>query len=519
MSGNPYQTLGTTIPPMLGRQRLFEQLMRQLTKASPDHVSVVGPCHYGKSVILQHLANVVSPGHGEYLTCAYWDLRHNIPDSDETFLREFAAVLKGALKTAKVEVADYIGGTGTPLRDEVALVLSDLSSEKKRILLIMDGFDHVLGNTGISRNTWDTLRSFAQFTSIRFVTGSRKKLRELCKTEDSATSDLWEVFNPNPLRVGRFEDHDWDGLLQPVTARGIQVDGSAQKEIINWTGGIPVLATALMHLAYESVQNDSTLSKTQIDEFATTIADDRADLIADLWDDCSREIREELADLQVRRELPSSEVNEEHRREMDLRGLAKVVGTSLRTASTLVGTFARQQSSGLESLRRLFGDSDRFFRNARTMVELRLSHVRPADTILFNTVSEAIRQISNPPVCIGLARIIANRAFEVIWKKELPDGEISLSWAADLKDFAKDRRIPAGGRACRLLQLATGTDDLPRLTKHVSKRTYALLNFIQSVGDHGQHLKGDEATWSYATAFCLAAVELCDSLFRDFTQA
>ena len=59
---------------------------------------------------------------------------------------------------------------------------------------------------------------------------------------------------------------------------------------------------------------------------------------------------------------------------------------------------------------------------------------------------------------------------------------------------------------------------MPRLTKNVSKRTYALLNFIQSVGDHGQHLKDDEVTWSYATAFCLSAVELCDSLARDFDR-
>lgn len=518
MNGNPYQVLGTTIPPMLGRGRLFDVLLRQLTKASPDHVSVVGPCHYGKSVVLQHLATHFLPGQGDYVTGSYWDLRHNTPNSDSTFLKGFASVLAGALKARDHELADFVNVDGVTVRDDVALILNELAKSKKRILLVMDGFDHVLDNTSISRNTWDTLRSFAQVTSLRLVTGSRLKLRELCKTEESVTSDFWEVFNPNPLRVGRFEDHDWDGFLEPFKARQIQFDSSAQKEIVNWTGGIPVLAAALMHLAFESAQDGSTLAKLDIDGFAATIAEERRDLIADLWDDCSREIREDLADLQNRRELPLLEVNDDRRREMDLRGFAKVVGNTLKTASTLVGNFAQQQSSGLESLRRLFGDSDRFSKNARSMVELRLSQVRAIDTILFNTVSEAIRQISNPPVCIGLARIIANRAFELIWKKELPDGEISLSWAGDLRDFARDRRIPAGGRACRLLQLATGTDDLPRLTEHVTKRTYALLNFIQSVGDHGQHSKDGEITWSYATAFCLAAVELCESLAGDFLR-
>src|SRR4051794_1412967 len=98
MNGNPYYVLGTTIPPMLGRQRLFEQLLRQLNKPSPDHVSVVGPRHYGKSVILQHLVTHFFPGQSDYLTGAYWDLRHNTPDSDTSFLRGFASVLKEALK-------------------------------------------------------------------------------------------------------------------------------------------------------------------------------------------------------------------------------------------------------------------------------------------------------------------------------------------------------------------------------------------------------------------------------------
>jgi len=239
-------------------------------------------------------------------------------------------------------------------------------------------------------------------------------------------------------------------------------------------------------------------------------------VIADLWDDCTAEIQAELADLQIRHEMPLSEVNEDHRREMELRGMAKPVGNTLRIASTLIGNFAQQQSSGLESMRRLFGDSGRFAKNSRGLIELRLSQVRVVDNDLFNVVSKAIRDSNHPPDALAWARRIANRAFQIIWERELPEGEISLGWAGELGNAAKDRRIPAGGGACRLLQLATGTDITPRLTRYVSKRTYALLNFMQSVGDHGQHLKDDDVTWSYAAAFCFAAVDLCDSLAKDF---
>jgi hypothetical protein len=141
----------------------------------------------------------------------------------------------------------------------------------------------------------------------------------------------------------------------------------------------------------------------------------------------------------------------------------------------------------------------------------------PVDVDLYNIVMKAVRDLNDPPDSIAWARRIANRAFEVIWKKELPDGELSSSWAELNRDPIRDRHIPTGGSACRLLQLATGTGNGPRLTKFVSKRTYVLLNFVQCVGDHGQHLLSeDEATWSYATAFCFAAVELCESLARDF---
>lgn len=520
MSSNPYQVLGSTTPPMLGRNRLFEQLLRQLTKASPDHVSVVGPRHYGKSVVLQNLASLFLPGRGDYVTGAYWDLRHDTPNSDATFLTGFAKILAEALENVNNDVADYIV-TGTNTRDDVALALNDLAGRKSRILLVMDGFDHVLGSTAISRNTWDTLRSFAQKTSLRIVTGSRQKLRELCKTEESATSDFWEVFNPNPLKVGRFEDHDWAGIVEPFSGRGIRFDGSAQKEFFNWTGGIPVLTTALLHLAFESAEDGSTLSKVDIDRFSAIIFDERRDLIADLWDDCPSEIQAELADIQSRGELPTSDVNDDNRRELELRGLTKVVGSVLRTGSILVGNFAQQQSSGLESLHRLFGDEERFSKNARSLIELRLAKVPVVDNGLWNTVKKAIRELNEPADSLVWGRRIAEKAFALIWSKELPDGKISDSWVSQVGDSFANQVIPNGGRACRLLQLATGCDVVQRtrLTKFVSKQTYVLLNFIQSVGDHGQHLDEHEVNWSYATAFCLAAVELCDSLVRDFNRA
>ena len=44
---HPYQVLGTSVPSLLSRKRLLDQVERHLLKPSPDHVQVVGPSLYG----------------------------------------------------------------------------------------------------------------------------------------------------------------------------------------------------------------------------------------------------------------------------------------------------------------------------------------------------------------------------------------------------------------------------------------------------------------------------------------
>ena len=62
MTINPYYVFGPSIPPMLGRASLMRSIENHLLKPSPDHVSVVGPAHYGKSVLLRHLADAHHSG-------------------------------------------------------------------------------------------------------------------------------------------------------------------------------------------------------------------------------------------------------------------------------------------------------------------------------------------------------------------------------------------------------------------------------------------------------------------------
>ena len=52
MRDSPYRVLGAKVPRMVGREELAAKVHLHLNKVNPDHVSVLGPAMYGKSVLL-----------------------------------------------------------------------------------------------------------------------------------------------------------------------------------------------------------------------------------------------------------------------------------------------------------------------------------------------------------------------------------------------------------------------------------------------------------------------------------
>jgi hypothetical protein len=55
MLNRRFQILGTSVPQMLGRDHIMQRMLSGLTKATPDHLQVVGPRFAGKTVILHEL--------------------------------------------------------------------------------------------------------------------------------------------------------------------------------------------------------------------------------------------------------------------------------------------------------------------------------------------------------------------------------------------------------------------------------------------------------------------------------
>ena len=519
MTDNPYRVRGIGIPAMLGREGLFNRLCDHLIRPTPNHVCVVGHRGFGKSVLLNHLASRFQDRGDHYITSMYRDLRHRTPRTDDEFRRVFAAGIKSALEEVQPDLAEYFELEEDRPGDVLRVVFDDMAARDFRLLAVLDGFDHVLAGSGITRNLWDDMRALCQKRSLRVVTGSRSRLRELCRTDESRTSDFWEIFYDTPLQVGFFTDDDWEGFLDPVRAQGADLDGSAMSEIRNWTGGIPILAAAVAGRLFARARDGVRFSKPDVDRVAADVAEERRDLLAELWEDCPIEIQSELVNLAAR-DLPRSEVPGSLRWELELRGLARLSKSTLRSSCRLMARYAREKGGGVENLQRLFGDSERFDCNIRGLLELRVGQIHGGDRELVSYVERAIRDLRPDPVhSVVWARSIAERALDVIWNAELPaDRSLPESWKHAGVKFDVTGRFPRNrGAQCQILRLITGRGDPAPVLRFVTKPTALLVEHVHSVGNFGQHREGAVVHPPAAAAFCLSAISLCECLARDLS--
>lgn len=500
---------------MLGRERLFDRLCGHLTKRSPDHVSVVGPRLFGKSVLLNHLASHFPQD--RYAASMYWDLRFETPRTDAEFRSRFAEHLKGSLAPVEPDLAEYLEPDDEAVSDLLALVFEDLHGRHSRVLAVLDGFDHLLGDFGITKNLWDELRTLAQIGGLCFVTGSRARLYDLCKDEESRTSNFWQIFHDPPFRVGRFEDEDWHGLLAPFAPRGITVDGSAEKEIRNWTGGVPVLVAALADRLIAGRRGGDAISKADVDRVAGAMADEPLDSVRALWDDCPFELRSALTELSTTGNLRATEVPERRKRELLFRGFAQEFRSGLRSSCGLMAAYTHRRKD-VAYLNLLFGDPDRFDDNVQGMLELRLEGIASgADPKLAGFVRNAIRDLRpDPNGAVVWMRSIANTALDLIWEAELgPLRSLPDSWKSAGIEFEGGRLPRNPGKQCGILRGITGTGQSHRVAKFVTKPTCLLVDHLHSIGNFGQHREGQGVSVPTAASFCLSAIELCERLSRE----
>lgn len=528
MSGSVYQIFGVGVATMRGRDKELTKLRHRLETDSPGNVSVVGPRYIGKTVFLNAVAAHFSEKNEHFSACLYWNVGHHTPEDDSSFYREFAKQVSKVLTSVNPEVADYLNSDEVDY-EILADGFSTLAEKGQRLLAIVDSLDNLRHNAKLSKNLWDSLRALAEMPSLRFLMGSQRPLHEVCALPEARTSPFWNLF-PETITLAAFDDDDWSQMLSPFAERRIGFEKGARTELLKATGGMPFLLSALCERLWEETPDESLITDEDIQKLVkrfdgeNTFVDKMRDKLDDLWADCEEEERGVVAELAAGTALESGSMSRGCLLSLKHRGFVREEGRALKLCST-IEEYVKVYKPQATELPRLFGSKEDYERNIKTVLKLRFNQLQGVDEKLVGYVKYALEKLEEPDILVEEIRGLVNRAFTIIWDRELPDRQIPPEWTVGWKMTDRDGnppeinppqgRVMGGGARCRLLKLMT--DPRKAGTTRVSRTTFYMLDFLHSVGDFGQHLDESNTPEGFIHVVCLTAIELCEQLTNDFS--
>jgi len=475
MNQNIYPLANAPQVPMLGRRKVLAAVLSRIGKATGDHISMVGAPYIGKTTFLHHLSSVVGPERGGYVAAAFLDLRHHTPRTDHEFRQRLLEEVHAALKKANDEAAELIDLEAT--EEDLPQVLAgvfDYLADTGRLLVVMDGLDHVLSSPMISRNLWDYLREIGLKSSCTFVTGTRRRIQDLCNNPDSLASEFWNIFADPVVVLGPFEEDEQDQVLAPLSDHLKELATSARKEIFNWSGGHPALVALLCRGLVEVAGHGSKVDGQAVNEKAEAIAGGAYALLQHLWDDCPIEVRGDLHALAAKQ--PAADLIPPNRAFFGAQRGFLTPSKKPRLSCRFMEKMAQRHGSEAIELKRLFLTKDLYEKQIQRVLELRLGHVEGGDAELFRRVEKTIRELGHGPAdVISSVRMVSRRSLEVIWNIELNGGKWPPEWAESWKLEGSDGLYPLKNtqknwtKPLALLAVGTAGDGArrPRLSEHM----------------------------------------------------
>lgn len=517
-----YHLFGTGRANLLDRQKELDSILRCWLS---QHVSIVGPKYYGKSVLMEHLHKLGSEEKG-FSGAGFWDVRKDPAKDDTAFWRKLYHCLKNQIDASH----EYLPKDESAADAETMLdTFRFFESDQKRILLLWDGVDELLLKGGLSDNLWNQLTALADLKSVTLILSSRRRLMDLLPTEEAKGSDFWRRF-ALVISLGCFQESDWPILIAPLASKGAEIEPSAKKELANWTGGIPLLTVALLGALKAEVSGKCNLTKADVDAAAEKLDARSVEMV---WRDLGSELQNEFADIcrkYAAGGVPRSELDATRLAEMKARGLVMESGHKYRSAVRLLARHALLVTNPMPNLKALFGTSENFIANAQGMLELRLAQVVQLDPELKYHLSQILDNLDHPNTAMEMMRGVFDRTATLVLKRDFPDGRLPSAWvqewerAGDLNREDPEQRnreilecrVPKT-RACRrwLLKLLVNSDGESRTKLRTS--TFRLMEFVYDTGTYGHHAcdVGESIPVAFAMSACFSAVELCHHLVQD----
>lgn len=197
---------------------------------------------------------------------------------------------------------------------------------------------------------------------------------ECLPSRDGRTSDFWNIFT-NVVTLKPFNVSEIDEFLGPIGDAGFRVDAGGKQAIIDWTGGIPVLAARLCGSILASCERDQIDGPT-VEAICDQIAFDAwmQDTLTDLWDDCGKEIQGDLLDI-AGDALVAKRLHPTRQQLLSDRGYIVRYGGAYKAQCRFMQLYAAGHEVRSRDLRDLFKDPETELRSLKTLLQLRLSSV------------------------------------------------------------------------------------------------------------------------------------------------
>jgi len=519
MPDSRFPILGAAVPPMLGRASILQKMAGALTKAIPDHVQVIGPKFAGKTVILHELtARLRQAADSPYAAVLLWDLGHQTPPTDALFMQGLARELSAALKASHPIYAEHLKSNQENPYHEIAEVLNALKDEGTKILAIMDRFDKPLSNGHLTRNLWDQLLDLARKPSLRLVTASRQSLYQLLRSPESQTSDFWGIFDTK-IHVGCFDETDVAAVLERMPERPLSA--GANTELWNASNGSPILVLGILNAVCE-MGVAGTVSPEAMRAACDIAFPAVRDKLDALWIDCPPSCQDLMRRLLDEGAVARAGLSAADIEALIERGFAHTASNKLQRPNRLLGRYLEEEPNEGNALIRLFGSADAYQKNLKSVLERRIGHIKGMDPTLRQFLELGATLLPDHPIVFSSnIRGIVDKAFDLIWKAELPEKRIPADWMA-IWEYNKEGGLdkwktsfPTGVHRLRLLNLMIGTDKSAAYAKHITKGTYVLMNAVHGFGDFGQHREGAPIDPGTAYAALHLCVELAAALTRE----
>lgn len=181
-----------------GRQAELSKIFSRINADHPQSISIVGERKIGKSSLINAIGNPIVYdqylNHPENYIFIQFEIDDDVVNVD-SFFEKLVSTISGSADSSS-QIKDSKGGYQF-LKNFINISME----EGKKIVMLLDDFDKITGNSEFPLEFFSFLRSVANSYKIAYVTTSSQPLQKVCIIKDVKESPFFNIFSSFGLKL------------------------------------------------------------------------------------------------------------------------------------------------------------------------------------------------------------------------------------------------------------------------------------------------------------------------------